>query len=87
MLILKSLLINAGHYPMPTTTPTNTIIRLKEVVKRIGLSRSTLYVFMQADKFPRPLQLGARAIGWLEKDIDDWLAHRTRDRDRKTAVE
>jgi prophage regulatory protein len=61
------------------------ILRRQEVEQRTGLSRSTLYAKMSHDAkrpalfdpaFPRPVRLGARAVGWLEKDIDDWLASR-----------
>ncbi len=38
--------------------------RLPAVVKRTTISRSHLYALLKAGKFPKPLRLGARAIGW-----------------------
>jgi prophage regulatory protein len=52
------------------------VLRLKQVVARTGLSRSTIYVRMQAGEFPAPIALGVRAVGWLESDIEAWIAAR-----------
>lgn len=49
------------------------IIRLPEVIKRTGLSRSTIYLRLKDNQFPKPIPLGARAIGWLEEDVDSWI--------------
>ncbi len=51
----------------------NSILRLKEVLARTGLSKSTIYDYMARDLFPKPLRLGARSIGWREKEVVDWL--------------
>lgn len=52
------------------------ILRRKQVEQRTGLSRSTIYLRIQEGTFPRPVNLGARAVGWLENEIDAWLAAR-----------
>jgi prophage regulatory protein len=52
------------------------ILRRKQVEKRTGLSRSTIYLRIQEGTFPRPINIGARAVGWLENEIDEWLAAR-----------
>jgi len=49
------------------------IIRLKEVIRRVGLSRSSIYQYIQTGQFPRQVALGGRAVGWLEFDIDRWI--------------
>lgn len=54
----------------------NTILRLPVVKARTGLSRSTIYLRVNNGTFPRPINLGARAVGWLESEIDSWLAQR-----------
>jgi prophage regulatory protein len=53
-----------------------TILRRKQVEARTGLSRSTLYSMIQRGQFPRPVTLTARAVGWLETEIEQWLAER-----------
>ena len=54
------------------------ILRMPAVIERVGLSRSAIYARMTKGQFPRPLRIGARAVGWLEADIDEWLATRPR---------
>lgn len=50
-----------------------TILRLPAVKTRTGLSRSTIYLAISRGLFPKPITLGARAVGWLESDIEEWL--------------
>ena len=52
------------------------ILRLPAVKARTGLSRSTIYAQLAEGAFPRPIALGARAVGWVEKEIESWLAQR-----------
>lgn len=52
---------------------THTILRLPTVINRTGLSRSSIYLRISKNEFPPPISLGSRAVGWLEKDINDWL--------------
>lgn len=40
-----------------------TILRLPVVRARVGLSRSTIYKFIESGHFPKPVQLGTRAVG------------------------
>jgi len=54
----------------------NKIIRLPEVIKRTGLSRSSIYLRMSKSDFPRSISLGERAVGWVEGDVDLWLEAR-----------
>jgi prophage regulatory protein len=55
---------------------THTILRLPQVKIRVGLSRSSIYLAVSQGKFPRPVSLGARAVGWLESEVDAWLSQR-----------
>ncbi len=49
------------------------ILRLPAVKTRTGLSRSTIYLRISGDSFPRPISLGGRAVGWIESEINEWL--------------
>ena len=49
------------------------IVRLPAVQARTGLGRSTIYVRLAEGSFPRPVQLGARAVGWIESEVDEWI--------------
>ena len=50
-----------------------TILRLPTVKARTGLSRSTIYLRISEDRFPKQVSLGARAVGWIEAEVNDWL--------------
>ncbi len=54
----------------------HTILRLPAVMANIGLSRSSIYLRVAEGTFPKPVSLGARAVGWLESDIQEWLRQR-----------
>ncbi len=58
------------------TTP-DMILRLTEVLKRTGLSRSTLYNRIAKNEFPHQVSLGGRAVGWLKGEIEGWINERT----------
>lgn len=51
-------------------------LRLTEVQRRVPYSRSTIYLKISRGEFPAPIDLGARAVAWLESDIDEWIASR-----------
>lgn len=52
---------------------THRILRLPEVMARAGLSRSTIYLRISQNAFPKAVSLGARAVGWIEEEIQEWL--------------
>tara|TARA_R110002020_G_scaffold274675_1_gene489830 strand:+ start:1173 stop:1415 length:243 start_codon:yes stop_codon:yes gene_type:complete len=45
----------------------------KEVMSMTGLSRTSLYRYMDADSFPKSIKVGPNRIAWRRKDIDKWL--------------
>ena len=51
-------------------------LRLPEVIARTGLSRSTIYLRLDQGRFPPPVSLGGRAVGWIESEIDEWMRNR-----------
>jgi prophage regulatory protein len=56
------------------------ILRLPEVILRVGLKRASIYLHMAAGIFPKSISLGPRAVGWLEHEIDAWLAKKILER-------
>lgn len=61
---------------LPTVTQSPRILRLPEVMNRVGLRRASIYLHMNKGSFPKPISLGTRAVGWLESEIDGWIAAR-----------
>lgn len=60
-----------------------TILRRKQVEARTGLPRSSIYARLRHNPkrpddfdptFPQPVNIGAKAVGWIESEIDEWIA-------------
>ena len=49
------------------------IIKLPIVKARTRLSRSSIYLQISKGTFPKQINIGIRAVGWLESDIDDFI--------------
>jgi prophage regulatory protein len=49
------------------------ILRLPTVVSRTGLRKTSIYTLVSEGRFPKPVKLGCRAVGWPEHAVDDWL--------------
>lgn len=47
----------------------NAIIRLPDVIKRTGKSRSSIYRDIQSGLITAPISIGARSIGWPESEV------------------
>ncbi|WP_295389888.1 AlpA family transcriptional regulator [uncultured Thiodictyon sp.] len=63
------------------------IIRRPAVEDRTGLSRSTIYGKLRQNPkrpaefdptFPRPVSISKKAVGWVESEVDAWLAEQVR---------
>lgn len=51
-------------------------MRLRSVLRVTGLSRSTIYRLIADRQFPRPVQLGRRAVAWRTAEVAAWSEHR-----------
>ena len=54
-------------------TPALRILRFKEVCRRTGYSRSTIYLRIKEGTFPKPIPLGPRLVAWPEYEIVQWI--------------
>ena len=61
---------------MSPRNPAEAMLRVPDVLDRIGVSRRTLCRWRADGTFPQALQLGANSIGWPQQVIDEWLASR-----------
>lgn len=55
------------------------IIRLPEVKARCGLSRSEIYRREALGLFPRRVSLGARSVGWVSSEVQEFIEARIRE--------
>jgi|25BtaG_2_1085352.scaffolds.fasta_scaffold00020_70 prophage regulatory protein len=62
-----------------------TLIKRREVLQRTALANSSLYRLMESGDFPQSLQIGPRAVAWVESEVEQWIekkikeAHAKRD--------
>ena len=47
-------------------------IRIKDVMKKTGIARSTIWLWIKQGKFPEPIKLSVRITVWDEKVIEEW---------------
>ena len=72
-----------GHRCSPIFGDGDRVIRIKEFAAMISLSRSTIYDRLNPKSprfdptFPRPIKLGASAIGWHLVDVAAWISSLT----------
>jgi len=52
------------------------VLRLPDVKSETGLSRSALYQRIADGTFPKQINLGGRAVGWLASDVESWIKER-----------
>ncbi len=49
------------------------LLRLPEVMARVGMKRSAIYQRMSEGRFPKSRSLGPKCAVWVEAEIDDWI--------------
>jgi prophage regulatory protein len=54
--------------------PPNALLRLADVCRLVGLSRSTIYKRVSDRTFPRPLRVSERSVRWRMQDLLEWTA-------------
>jgi prophage regulatory protein len=52
------------------------IIRIAETVKQTGVPKSSIYALLKENKFPKPVHLSRRCVGFVEAEIQDWIQDR-----------
>ena len=51
-------------------------LRLPEVLRRTGLSRTALYEQIKNESFPKPIRIAKRSVAWTDEDINRWCIER-----------
>jgi prophage regulatory protein len=72
-----------GTIPSSPPMPVARILRLREVCHTTGLGRSMIYCLQQARRFPQSVKITDYAVGWLDTEIQTWLAQRAASRARR----
>jgi prophage regulatory protein len=64
------------NHNAPPNGPGRKYLRLPAVLDRTGLKKTTIYALQKTGSFPRNYPLSANAVGWLEAEVEAWLASR-----------
>lgn len=57
----------------PAVSAAARLIRLPEVMARVGLKRSAIYQRISEGRFPKSRSLGPKCAVWVEAEIDAWI--------------
>lgn len=63
------------------------LLRLPDVLGRVGMSRTSLYESVGAGAFPAPIPIGVRSVAWLESEVSAWIQARVERRDKQQSNE
>lgn len=56
------------------------LLRIKDVVLKVGLSKPTIYSKIRMGSFPRQVVLGPKTVAWVESEINEWLSEKMAER-------
>lgn len=56
------------------------LLRLPRLKEKIGGSRSWIYQEIAEGRFPKPVKIGKRSSAWIEREIDEWIQQRSKNR-------
>lgn len=56
------------------------ILKLKQVIEIVGISRSSIYSLVQRGAFPKPIKISIRSSGWLLSEVERWIESRASSR-------
>lgn len=80
--------LGLSHKSLAATRPATAnecALRLPQVCKMTGLRRSMIYRMQAEKRFPQRIKLTERAVGWLEREVQEWLAQRIENSRGKTS--
>jgi prophage regulatory protein len=61
---------------MKDSPPERRLLRLPDVRRKVGLSRSAIYKLIAEGEFPRQISIGPRSVAWCQDDLDEWIEAR-----------
>lgn len=64
-----------------TAVTPSRLLRRAEVLARVGMAKSSLYLRISGGKFPKPVHLGS-SVRWVESEIESWIQDQMEQRDQ-----
>ena len=65
---------NPFHPPASIRDAGERLLRLPELVRTIGVSRATIYRYVDSGRLPPPVRLSTRCVAWRASEIAAWMA-------------
>lgn len=50
------------------------LVRMREVIGMVGLSKATIYRKVRTREFPAPVSVGGHSVRWRESELLAWIA-------------
>lgn len=63
--------------------PPPTLLSIKDVTRRVGLSRATIYHKVNSGDFPKSVRISQARVAWLESEVSDWILEKVENRGAK----
>jgi len=67
--------------PRASGTDSRRVYRNAELCEMLGVSHMWIHREVEAGRFPRPIRLSVRSVGWLASEVNAWLSARAAERD------
>lgn len=67
----------------PEAAPSTRILRKPEVLSMLGVSHMWLERAWRVGRFPKPVHISPRCVGWLSTEVEEWLQARAAERDAR----
>ncbi len=66
----------------------NKLIRLKQVIEMVGVSRAYIYRLLKEERFPQQVEIvaGGTARAFVESEVQEWIDKRIEARNSKEAA-
>ena len=84
--IVEALRTKRQRPTRPDPPITKKLYRMHELVAVIGRSRASIYADVRQGRFPRPIRLGPRSVGWVCREVELWVEQRAAERDSQHAA-
>jgi prophage regulatory protein len=50
----------------------NLFLRIRDVIKMTGRSKTRLYADIKESRFPKPVKIGPKAVAWSQDEVIEW---------------
>jgi len=54
----------------------SSFLRITNVMKKTGIAKSTIWLWVKQNKFPKPIKLSPRITVWSEDSINEWMQNK-----------